>query len=164
VFWTVGKICAVIFLSGCSSTGKHVRWYPPPPRDAREIALLKVQHSVFYASALVETIDGEALRKEHWFTGNNTVEIELLPGSHTLGVAYVEGKTTSVSNAPLTATFEAGHTYDLRVAQLDAGAARTMVTAAFGGWGWWTAWITDVNTKEVVAGKPRLEPRRWYEY
>jgi hypothetical protein len=162
--WAMLPICAAVLSSGCSSTGKHVCWYSGPPREAQEIALLKVQRSVFHESAMAQTIDGEPLSKGHGFSRNNTLEIELLPGPHTLGVAYFEGRTHSISNAVLTASFQAGHTYNLQAQSLDAGAYRTIVTAAFGGWGWWTAWVTDVNTKEVVAGVPRLEPRRWYEY
>jgi hypothetical protein len=164
LLWAIISICTAVLSSGCSNTGKHVRWYAEPPRDPHEVALLTVHRSTFYASAVVDTIDGESLRKGRRLSRNNTLEIELLPGPHTLGVAYFEGSTYSISNAPLTATFQAGHSYDLRVAPIDMGLARTLAFAAFGGRGWWTAWITDLNTKEVVAGSPRLEPRRWYEY
>jgi hypothetical protein len=109
LLWAILPIGAVIFLGGCSSTGKHVRWYSGPPRDAQEIALLTAQRSVFYASAMVETVDGESIRKGHGLRRNNTLEIEFLPGPHTLGVAYVEGRTHSISNAVLTATFKVGH-------------------------------------------------------
>jgi hypothetical protein len=155
-------ICVAMFLAGCGSSPKYVRWYPGAPRGTNEVALLMVQRSFAYASSAVESIDGERLTR-HFYSLNYTRAIELLPGSHTLGVAYYEGSTHSISNLFLSANFQAAHTYNLRAEPIDAGLAHTLLTAAFGGKGWWTAWITDTNTQEVVAGVPRLEPRRWYE-
>jgi len=155
-------ICAAVLFAGCSSSPKYVRWYPGPPHSTNEVALLTVQRSLFYASCAVESIDGQPLTR-HFYSANRTREIELLPGSHTLSVAYYEGSAHSISNLFLSANFEAGHTYNLRAEPIDAGAAHAILTAAFGGKGWWTAWITDTNTQEVVAGVPRFEPRRWYE-
>src|SRR5207248_1722065 len=88
-------ICFCVFLSGCRSTGKHLQWYPGPGRRTNEVALVDVQRSFLYASAFVETIDGKSVTGGHWYVRNNSTEIELLPGTHTLGVAYREGTSHS---------------------------------------------------------------------
>src|SRR5262249_13844206 len=146
----------------CGSSPKYVRWYPGPPKGSKEVALLTVQQAFFHASSRVESIDGQPLTRQ-FYTLNRTREIELLPGSHTLAVAYYEGSYHSISNLFLSGDFQASQTYNLRAEPIDAGLAHALLTAAFRGKGWWTAWITDTNTQEVVAGVPRLEPRRWYE-
>src|SRR5438874_8510840 len=101
-------ICFCVLLSGCRSTGKHLQWYAAPARGTNEVAVVAVQRSFVYASAFVETIDGKSVTGGHWYVRNNSREIELLPGTHTLGVAYREGTSHSISNALLTAAFKAG--------------------------------------------------------
>jgi hypothetical protein len=161
---TIIPICAAMFFGGCGSSPKYVRWYPGPPKGTNEVALLTVQRSFAHASSSVESIDGQRLAR-HFYSLNHTREIELLPGSHTLGVAYYGGSNQSISNRFLSASFQSGHTYNLRSEPIDAGLAHALLMAAFRcrETGWWTAWITDTTTQEVVAGVPRLEPRRWYE-
>src|SRR6476661_1884982 len=95
--WATIALCISSLSVGCSSTGKHLCWYQGPSRGSDEVAILTVQRSILYASSAVETIDGDAIKKGKRLTRNNTREIELLPGTHTLAVAYFEGSTHSIS-------------------------------------------------------------------
>src|SRR5262245_4110509 len=110
-------VWVVVLFAGCTSAPKHVRWYEGPPQITNEIALLTVQRSFFYASAVVEAIDGTTLRP-HFYSANRSREIELMPGTHALGVAYYEGSTHSIEDLSLSADFQAGHTYNLRAERI----------------------------------------------
>lgn len=164
IYFQFAVIVAVIAsgLTGCSTTGKRVRCYDGPVRPTNEVALLKVQRKVFQNSAIVQTVDDMDIRKGKSL--NTAKEIELIPGSHSVGFCYIgSGGGTSVSNATLTFTAEAGGVYELHVAPIDEGAGKAFSLALSGGHFYWTGWIIDANTKNVLAGKPREDPLRWYE-
>ena len=158
-FTQLALILLALGCAGCTTANK--RLYEGPPRERAEVAVLKVQWKAMGHSARIETIDGKPVEKGRAFA-LNIKEAELLPGEHTLEVSYFNGGTTSINNIPLTFTCKAGVVYELRVAPIDEGLSGVVAVAA-GGQGHWTAWITDVDTKEVLAGKPRTAELRWYE-
>src|SRR5687768_9171036 len=90
-----------VVLVGCVTTGKHVRWYEGAPLAPSEVAMLKVRRTMEARSlAFVEIIDGVPLGKGKRHIPNTTKEIELMPGTHTLEVAYGDTKRgRSLSNA-----------------------------------------------------------------
>lgn len=145
--------------AGCTTANK--RLYDGPPRDRAEVAVLKVQWNAMGHSARIETFDGQPVEKGRAFA-LNIKEAELLPGEHSLEVSYFNGGTRSINNIPLSFTGKAGSVYQLRVAPIDEGFGGAIGVAA-GGQGHWTAWITDADTEEVLAGKPRTTALRWYE-
>lgn len=158
---------ALVFI-GCSTTGKHVRWYEGAPRDHCDIATLKVRRTLRYSSmAFVESIDSKPLNKGNRRTANTTKEIELLPGKHTLEVSYGDANMgRSLSNVVISFNFQPGRVYELRVAPVapihpsfGAGLKRILIGERY----LWTAWIVDLQTNEVVAGRAREETLHWYE-
>jgi hypothetical protein len=154
-------ICFVLGSAGCVTP--RFRGYEGSPRSNAEIAVVKVQFEFFKPSARIESIDGRLIQsKGHWGPAVNIKELELTPGTHTLEVSYFDGPIISISNASLTFNCKTGGVYELHVAPVDEGFARALAVGA-GGKGHWTAWIIDAETKEILAGKPRTEPARWYE-
>ena len=147
---------AALTLTGCS-TGRQLRWYDGPPLPREQVAILKVQRAIFSESCPVEKIDGKRITRDRQFVRNNTRRIELLPGTHTLSVIFLDRPGHSTSNALLTATFKPGHTYELKAAQINESLGRTAWRHTFGGTYLWTAWILDSETKEIVAGRPLTE-------
>ncbi len=170
-FVRTALVAVALGLAGCSSTGKHIRWYEGASLGSSEVAVLRIQRGLFQYSAFVEAIDGKSIRKlEHiaskegaTLDRNNTEEIELLPGIHSVEFGYYGGHAHSVSNAMLVVDFKAGRTYELHAARIDEGFMREFSKTLAGGYGYWTGWIIDAETKEVLAGKARTQPLRWYE-
>jgi hypothetical protein len=155
-------LALMLFVFGCAGcVTADKRLYDGPPRERGGIALLKVQWSALGDSARIETIDGKPVEKGRLFA-LNIKEAELLPGEHTLEVSYFDGNIRSLSSMPLTFTCKAGALYELHVAPVDEGFKGSLYVAA-GGKGYWTAWIVDSDTHEVLAGNPRTTPLRWYE-
>lgn len=159
----VGMVCLAAGMTGCSTTGRHVRSYDGPPRPAGQVARLKLGRSSRGPSALVWSIDGRDLRQGRKWVWNTTAEIELTPGSHAVELSYWEPGLYSISNVTLAFVCEAGHGYELHVAPLDEGVCETLWKMTVGGRFRWTAWIIDAQTKAVVAGWRREEVLHWYE-
>ena len=166
----VGRLCWLQFLivmplmlAGCGTTGRHFQAYQGTPTNTNEVVLLKVQRNISF-NAIVETIDGISLKNGKWWVDNNTREIELLPGKHDLEVAYADSNNShSISNAPISFVAEPGRAYELHVAPLERSFTKELLTSFPGGHFWWTLWITDAETKKVIAGEPRATPIHWYE-
>jgi hypothetical protein len=152
-----------IFLvtAGCKTTGEHVRWYSGPPQQPNKIALLKVQRGNIMLT--VDKIDGQSLTKGE-FVGNNTAEIELLPGEHDLELSYRDTNDYhSTTDKRLTFFAEPGQTYELHGAPLERSFGKLLMQSLFFQHWYWTAWIVDAKTQKVVAGMSRETPVRWYE-
>ena len=156
---TIMIVCFSLALTGCATT--YVRWYDGPPRNRDEIAVLKAQYEMWGESAFVKSIDGTPLGKGK-LRNANPHEIEFSPGEHTVEASYFTGLVQGISPIKLTFNGHTGRVCELRVAKVDEGFSGT-VRLALGGGGHYTAWIIDSETQEVVAGKPRPEPYRWYE-
>lgn len=156
-------MAVVIAVTGCSTTGKHLAWYDGPAKATNEVSLLKIQRSFpFGRSVLVWTIDGKSISKGRQF--NNTREVELLPGTHTVGVVYVSGSTRPPTKSlPVTFTGQSGHTYALHMAPVEEGLGSNLKKATFGGAFFVTAWIIDESNGEVVAGERRSNSIKWHE-
>ena len=157
-------VTAIIFITtGCQTTGKHVRWYDGPPAETNKIALLKVQRNVWEVVLTVDKIDEQLLTKEK-FMGNNTSEIELLPGQHNLEVSYRDDNgNRSTSDAKISFSAEAGKVYELRGAPGERSFNKAFTQTLFMQHWYWDLWIIDAETQKVVAGKPRTTPLHWYE-
>ena len=155
----------VFAISGCSTTSRHIQWYDGEPLSSNKIALLKIQPDYVGVFLLVDRINGEPLDKGVKTTGNNTREIELLPGKYDLSVSYynANNKQRSISDALISFDAHAGTTYEMRAAPEEMSFGKELKLDAFGGHSTWTLWIIDAGTGEVVAGMPRKTPRRWYE-
>lgn len=151
----------LLVANGCNSTGPYLRCYPGPARETNEVAVLKVQREFANRTAHVKKIDEEEFLKQYSYV--NAREFELLPGSHTIEFSYTDGRGYSASNAVLTLSCVAGHVYELHVDRLYESMGKTFKTLTFGGTFYWTAWIIDAQTKDVVAGEKREEPRHWWE-
>jgi hypothetical protein len=162
-FLALGMLIAAMTLVGCRTTGKRLAWYEGPPRRTNETSLLKVQRDFPWGrSVLVWTIDGARVAEKYTF--NNIREIELSPGTHTLGVMYLAaGTVPPTNNIPITFTCQAGRVYELCAAPVKESFGSDMKKATFGGAFWVTFWIVDVQSNETVAGDRRKEPIRWYE-
>jgi hypothetical protein len=153
-----------LLLAGCASTPKHLRWYDGPPFETNNIALLKIYENPVHNLALVRVIDGVPIDKGKQFAINNTREIELLPGNHSLEIFYMDTNGGhSISNAVLSFTCEPGHVYELHVAPIHREFGAVMNTMLIGGRYNWTTWIVDTGSRKIVAGQDREEPLHWYE-
>ena len=67
---------------GCQNLNRHIRNYDGPPLATNQIALLKVQYSVWDVMLSVDKIDQHRPKRLY------AKEIELLPGPHDLEVYY----------------------------------------------------------------------------
>ena len=142
--------------SGCRTTGKHLNWYQGSQRATNEVALLKLPRNPMSGySLIIDTIDGTNVSKI--FTINNTTQIELLPGKHTIGVFFMAGNWRSVTDIKISFDCEASHVYGVFVSPTQISRHGMEVKDFLGGiWGGkclLTAWIVDGNTKKVVAGQ-----------
>jgi hypothetical protein len=157
---------AFLALTGCKSTGKHVRWYDGAAMSADKISLLKVprEFDLWKTSPIltVDKIDGRPLVTNS-FVGNIASEIELLPGSHELFVSYWDGNYKSTADSQIKFFAEPGDIYELHGAQRERGFSKELFQSlTFQRW-YWTCWIVDAKTGKVVAGTPRTTPFKWYE-
>jgi hypothetical protein len=142
-----------IFSSGCA-TPNHARWYEGSPRRTNEVALLKLYEDPLHYDTFIEVIDETPIRKRFDCAFNNTEEVELLPGEHSLEVSYTDTKGGhSISNGRLTLFCEAGHVYELFAASEKRSFPKVLSTMIFGGKYGWTMWIVDDKNKKVVAGQ-----------
>ncbi len=161
-FLALAIVAFALASSGCRSTGKHILAYEGPPRATNEVVLLMAQRGSFWA--LVEKIDDSPINKTGKRIFNDTTEIELLPGSHSVEVGYYDvTKARSVENAKLTFICQLGHEYKLCVAPLHQSFGPFLKRMVIGGRFQWTAWIVDAQTGEVITGGPPPEDLRWYE-
>ena len=162
------RFCVVLmvsfFVAGCGTTGRHVQWYAGAPMGTNNVARLKIQRDFGGINLMVDDIDGLPLNHGKWYVGNNTREIELLPGRHYLMVSYDDSNGgRSMGDARIGFPAEAGKTYQMRGAPEEKSYGTEMRLAFLGGQFVWTLWILDVETGKVVAGEPRLAPFHWYE-
>jgi hypothetical protein len=164
------KVIAVwIFLvlaaavTGCSTTGRHVQWYPGQPLETNQVALLKVQRDFGGINVPVDKINGESITKKLKCYNNTAKEIELLPGQYDLSVCYLNTDCHSTEDVQLSFTAEAGKIYKLQAASEEMSFGKLVALEAAGGQSTWTAWIVDAATGKVVAGQPREAPFHWYE-
>ena len=160
-------LCLLVLLicsTGCrTTTGAHLNWYPGTARPTNEVGLLKLQHDLFNGRCeLVWKVDGVSIRKgaaglENYAIFNNTGELELLPGTHTLEASYlanIPSQPHAEGDFEINFDCEAGHTYYLYAApianskefphQLDL-----LLHVKF----YLTAWIVDEQTGQVIAGR-----------
>jgi hypothetical protein len=161
-------VCVWLLLAlvgtGCSTTGRHVQWYDGQPLSTNKIALLKIQRDFDAINVLVEKINGEPLDKGRGAMGNNTREIELLPGEYGLSVYYIDGNGGhSLSDTLINFYAEAGKIYQLRAAPEEVRFSKELKLATIGGRFTVTFWILDEETGKIVAGTPRMAPFHWYE-
>jgi len=154
-------------VAGCSTTGRHVQWYPGPPLSTNETALLKIQRDFGGVNVPVNKINGEPLTKGKKGVGNTAKEIALLPGTYELSISYFcpgpNGDSQSTSDVLITLSAEAGKIYQLRAAHEEITFGKSLELELVGGKYAWTAWILDTGTGKVVAGRPREKPLHWYE-
>ena len=151
-------------VTGCTTTGEHVRFYDGAPLKTNEIVLLKIERGISNCRAFVWNVDGKPLGNPHGFNRNNTIEIEMLPGTNTLQFSYQDDSLShSITNMTLTFYGQAGQIYELHVAPINDGFGKHLERDFFGGRFFWTAWIIDTQNGEVVAGRKREEFFHWYE-
>jgi hypothetical protein len=162
--WSSLVVIVLVLASGCRSTGAHVRWYPGPPLSTNQVALLKVQRDIWTVILTVDKIDDQPLATS-LFMGNNTKEIELPPGHHDLEVSYRDSNNyKSTADTKIGFLSEPGMVYELRGAPRERSLGKTLTQAFTLQVNWyWTCWIVDTRTNEVVAGIPRETPLHWYE-
>jgi hypothetical protein len=133
--------------------------------ETNSVAMLKIQRDLVGVILTVDKIDGVPLNKGRRFTGNNTREIELLPGRHDFMVSYLaSGGGHSLADASIGFVAEAGKIYEMRAAQEDRSFGKELSLDCLGGHYIWTLWVLDAETQKVIAGKPRETPFHWYEY
>jgi len=157
------SILLALALVGCSTTGRHVRWYEGQPLSTNEIAVLRVQRGGSVNLA-VDQINGERLDKGKKVVANTTTRIELRPGKYDLMVQYLDtGGARSVGDARIDLTAEAGKIYELHGAHGERSFGDEWKLAIVGGRFAWTIWIVDAATGRTVAGTPRETPLHWYE-
>jgi hypothetical protein len=149
----------VVFSTGCAGTPKNLRWYDGPPLESKKVSVLKIDLDRWHA-AMVDEIDGASIRKSKGPEFNNTETIELLPGNHQLSVAYIDTHGHSLSPAILSFKAEEGHFYKLYAASEKTKSAQGLGAILFGGKYYWTAWIIDSESNEVVAGAQWEAPPR----
>jgi hypothetical protein len=159
---TILMFSSMLTSAGCSSTGKHVRWYDGPPRPKSEVVIVKVQRNP--SPVLIQKIDELPFNKGKTFIRNNTTEIELLPGQHTFEVWYFDtaGRRAN-GNIVLNFSGELGHEYELHSAPVDEGFWHLVGQTTIGRKGHCPTWISDSQSKEFVAGTARNEDYKWYE-
>lgn len=140
-------------LAGCSTTGKHLRWYSGPPRAAKEVATVKFPHNYYQGdrTILLKSVDNKYISKV--FVYNNTIEAELLPGMHDLDVDYLSSESHLVSKCVLRLNAESGHVYDVYMAPIPKGKEFWAKEFFIGGRFLMGAWIVDETTDKIVAGK-----------
>ena len=161
-------LLATLTLTGCRTTGKHINWYQGQPRATNEVSLVKFQRDpLSHRTVLIWKVDGTDIRKRpdlidsHKIVGmNNTTQLELLPGMHTLELAYVRDNERSVQNIPIKITFEAGHIYDVFMARISNDKDYPekfhffSLKYGFGKESFYLAvLVVDEQTGEVVAGE-----------
>lgn len=146
---------------GCRSTGEQIRWYPGSPRSTNEVGLVIVPHNYLNGpSALILGVDGTKISKKpgqnssrNFPLGLNPARIELLPGQHTLELAYFDGDIYSVGNILISFNCEAGHAYYLYMAPIQNNVDYPEKWGFFRGKsGYLATWIVDAQTSLVVAG------------
>jgi len=136
---------------GCRTTGEHINWYQGPQRATNEVGLLKLPHDLVNGhTVFVHTIDGTNLSKT--FTVNNTTQIELLPGNHTVGLWFLCGNWHSLSECKISFNCEGGHVYGAYISPTQISKHAMDVKDFWGGKCLLTAWIVDGQTEQVVAG------------
>jgi hypothetical protein len=146
-----------LLLTGCGTTSEHINWYQGQMRATNEIGLIKFWRSFPYdgPNVFVFSIDGTNISKG--FTVNNTKEVELLPGMHTLGLRFIcefqDDIMSSVSNCLISFNCESGHVYDAYMSPFPTGKEFWNKIGFWGGRFYLTAWIVDEQTEEVVAGR-----------
>jgi hypothetical protein len=111
-------------LAACASA----KQYEGPARPESQLAIVLKPESIPCNLTVVEGKFGG-------FFGGPT-RLELLPGPHTLGVAFASVGATSATH-DLTINAVAGHTYEVHC-----------MGASGNGW---RAWIEDTATKQVVS-------------
>ena len=141
----------LVFSTGCAGTPKYLRWYDGPPLESKKVSVLKIDLDSWHA-AMVDEIDGASIRKSKGPEFNNTETIELLPGKHQLSVAYMDTHGHSRFPAILSFKAEEGHLYKLYAASEKRKSAQGLGSILFGGKYYWTAWIIDSESNELVAG------------
>jgi hypothetical protein len=149
----------VVFSTGCAGTPKNLRWYDGPPLESKKVSVLKIDLDPWHA-AMVDEIDGASIRKSKGPEFNNTETIELLPGKHQLSVAYMDTHGHSLSPAILSFKAEEGHLYMLYAASEKRKPDQGLGSILFGGKYYWTAWIIDSESNELVAGAKWETARR----
>jgi len=161
LLWVVSGLAAGLLLMGCRSTNEQIRWYPGPPRPTNSVGLLVVPHNYMNGpSALVIGVDGTQISKRsgqnsarNFPLGLNPARIELLPGSHTLELAYLDGAMYSVANILVCFNCEAGHDYYLYTAPIQNNIEYPEKWGLIrGNSGYLTTWIVDEQTGLIVAG------------
>ncbi len=134
------KAVALLFFTAVLSSCSVMQAYPGPRLPPEQIARIEDSFSewVFWARAVsLESLDGRCV---------TTRNLEVLPGSHVVGVTYMSAKVVviSMSQSPCFVTFNAepGHTYqvDGEDSLLKKG---------------WHCWIEDVRTKKRTDGVPK---------
>jgi hypothetical protein len=140
---------------GCQTTGQHLNWYKGQQLASNQVGLLKLPRNLMCGYAVMaRTLDGKQLG--HLFVMNNTTEIELLPGSHTVGLWYFGNDLYSVSEYKITFDCQAGHVYGAFMSPTKVSRHDVDVTIFMGsliaGRIPLTAWIVDGQTEKVVAG------------
>jgi hypothetical protein len=154
--------CMFFAVTGCKTTGRYVRWYDGPPAETNKVALLKVQRDGNIILS-VDKIDGQLLTKGEHIV-NTASKIELLPGHHELLVSYRDSNgNRSTRDSIISFDAEMGKSYELRGAPRERGFWKDFwQTLTWQHW-YWTLWIIDSESKNVVAGIPRETPLHWYE-
>lgn len=153
--------CLTVSLTGCHTTGENLNWYSGPSRATNEIGVVKFLHDdrdLRYVT--LETVDGRAIRTgvegDRLRLGvlNNTTQINLLPGTHTLGLWYTFREWVSLSEFPVTFTCQGGHVYDAYMAAVPSIPVTSKLREFLVGQRQYlAAWIMDEATGEVVAGR-----------
>jgi hypothetical protein len=165
---TVMILLAALLLTGCRTTGEHINWYQGQPRPTNEVSLVKFQRDpLTHRTVLIWKVDGTDISKRpdlvdsHETVGiNNTTQMELLPGMHTLELAYARDNEQSIQNIPINLNCQAGHVYDAFVTRIyndkDHPDRFHLFSLKYGFDSetfYLAAWIVDEQTDEVVAGE-----------
>ena len=126
------SILLLLLATLCSCAGGPYRFYEGPQKPLDDVAIIKTDYGFMGGAKLgsktefarlmsIDGVPGKSKKMGYHSRWDNSLNVALLPGKHTLSITYYLGEpgmgtlttTKSVKPYELTMTFQKGHTYIL---------------------------------------------------